>query len=90
MSECTHAESFHRYGSNDATPDRARIADSVSVVKCSCGKVSLRFHQPATTTHTGRVFAVAYLDARDCANLGEEVLQALDIWRHNVPCDGRH
>ena len=90
MSECTHAESFHRYGSDDPTPEKSRIADSVSVVRCSCGKVCLRFHHPATTTHPGRVFAAAYLDAQDAANIGEDTLKALDLCRHNIKCDGLH
>lgn len=90
MSDCAHAESFHRYGSDEPTPERARVADSVSVVRCSCGKVGLRFHHPSTTTHPGRIFAVAYLDDKDCANVGDEVLQALSTWRHNISCDGLH
>lgn len=90
MTHIQHANSFHRYGTEDPTPDRARIADSVSVARCDCGKVCLRFHHPATTTHPGRIFAAAYLDAKDCANIGEDVLRALDTCRHNITCDGRH
>jgi hypothetical protein len=87
---CEHPGSFHRYGSDDPTPDNARIADGVSVVRCGCGKICLRFHHPATTTHPGRVFAAAYLKPSDCANIGDDVLKALDRCRHNIPCDGRH
>lgn len=87
---CTEQKSFHRYGDNEPIPDRARVADSVSVARCSCGKVCLKFHHPATTTHPGRVFAVAYLEASDCANFGDEVLKAIDACRHNTICDERH
>jgi hypothetical protein len=87
---CSHAGSFHRYGDSDPVPDRVRTADSVSVASCSCGKAVIRFHHPATTTHPGRVFAVAYLTLRDCANIGEDVLQALEFCRHNIQCSGKH
>ncbi len=79
---------YHAYGDNDAVPTTARLADHVSVVRCGCGRVCLRFHTPATYTHGGRVFAVAYLERKDAANLGDEVLQALDFLRHNIPCGG--
>lgn len=82
--------SFHRYGDDDPVPDNARIADSVSVVRCACGEIAIRFHHPATTTHPGRVFAAAFLNARDCANIGDDVLKALDVCRHNMPCTGTH
>lgn len=85
-----HPKSYHRYGDDDPVPERARVADSVSVVRCSCGKVCLRFHRPATTTHPGRVFAAAFLDAKDCANIAEDALKALDLCRHNMICDGKH
>lgn len=83
-------QAFHRYGDDDPVPDRARLADSVSVVRCACGKVCIRFHHPATTTHPGRVFAAAFLDRKDCADIGEEVLKAIDLSRHEMPCDKRH
>lgn len=88
--DCDHAKAFHRYGDDEPTPDKATLADSVSVARCSCGRVCLRFHRPATTTHPGRVFAAAYLTSSDCANIGDEVLQALAYFRHTIPCDGRH
>jgi hypothetical protein len=87
---CEHTNSFHRYGDEEPTPDRARIADGVSVVACSCGKPCIRFHHPATTTHPGRVFAVAYLTPSDCANIGDDVLRALEVCRHTIPCTGQH
>lgn len=87
---CADQKSFHRYGDNDPIPDRVRVADSVSVARCSCGRVLLKFHHPATTNHPGRVFAVAHLDPADCANIGDEVLRALDSCRHNMICDGKH
>lgn len=85
-----HQMAFHRYGNEEPVPERARLADSVSVVKCSCGMIALRFHHPATTTHPGRVFAAAFLDRKQCAGIGEDVLKAIDICRHTMPCDGRH
>jgi hypothetical protein len=85
-----HDKSFHRYGDDDPVPERARIANSVSVVRCSCGKVCIRFHHPATTNHPGPVFAAACLDAKDCAAIAEDALRALDACRHNIVCDGRH
>jgi hypothetical protein len=90
MAECTHTGSYHRYGSDEPTPTRAQIADGVSVALCSCGKVALRFHRPATTTNPGQIFAAAYLDAKDCTNLGDSVLRALYICRHNITCNGSH
>jgi hypothetical protein len=83
-------KAYHRYGDSHPVPERARLANSVSVVACRCGKVCIRFHHPATTTHPGRVFAAAFLDRKDCAEVGEAVLQAIDICRHVMPCDGNH
>ena len=44
----------------------------------------------SSTHQPGRIFAAAYLDAKDCANIGDDVLRALDTCRHNITCDGRH
>lgn len=83
-------QAFHRYGNSEQVPERARLADSVSVVACACGMVCIRFHHPATTTHPGKVFAAAFLDRKDCAEIGDEVLKAIDICRHIMPCAGSH
>lgn len=88
MARTDPTTAYHAYGDNEEIPESARRADHVSVVRCRCGRVCLRFHTPVTTTHGGRVFAVAFLDRKDAANIGDEVLAALDFWRHNVPCGG--
>lgn len=69
MARTDPTTAYHAYGDNDAVPPAARLADHVSVARCRCGRVCLRFHTPATYTHGGRVFAVAYLDRKDVANL---------------------
>lgn len=90
MVAVAHENSFHRYGDSDPVPDRARVADSVSIAACSCGMVCIRFHHPATTTHPGRIFAAAFLNRKDCANVGDEMLKALDFFRNTIQCDGTH
>jgi len=81
-------QAYVRYGQG-AVPERAKLADSVSIVACEHGLLCIRFHDPATTTDPGRIFAAAYLDAKQSAAVGEEYANAMDGLRR-VECDGRH
>jgi hypothetical protein len=87
---CDAKKAFHRYGDQDPLPKGIRLASSVSVVRCECGMICIRFHKPTTFTHPGPVFAAAFLDRKTCAEIGDDILASIDLCRHNVPCDGKH